>query len=618
MKKIREFLQNINIDYVFYVLLIAFFIFALFFSTYRDAIRDETIYIHETYLLSELIKNGIWFGDYAVGLHGFLFKIPPAILFIFTGPSVALLTIYNILIATGVGYFLYRFLQKAFNWKATALLITGFVMANFHFILSTPTYLREMPSLLIIILFLYGILKNWKPWVLGIVLLLLLDAKEYLFFMFGSGYFIWVVIKYFRLYETLYSKIKYIILECIQLYILPLFWIVLMFTTSIIPVNMFVASILGLVDTGLEYTTQHFSADVATQNLLEGGTESPRFYVSEDYPIFLQYILNFLNSIISYIGKIFYPRTFSFLAIPKVIILPAVYMGFKVLKDSWKKKLSEINKFDLILPILMFVYLIIYLLRATHGRYLLPIAPVVGIYFVYFLYYGYHEKRALMKVLLATLVFVVIGFFFEMGYVPQKVILELSLFACIAISVMKPFNFGKDFYLLFKIFTIGLCVAAMFGASVLFAATQGQAKHSTLFGNNREIDNVVEMVPEDSRFWINNHESYDLMAVYIGQTYSWPEWKWQLAPYVPKKTLLQTYGEKYAFNKELYKVEDFWKYVSENDIEYVVLMKSKFEDVPFQDQEYLEDFKETKWLEKYEKQDMKGKEIYVFEVIYDL
>jgi hypothetical protein len=621
MDNLKNILKNIKVDYVFYVLLLGYFVFALFFSTFRDAIRDETIYIHETYLISELLQNGVWIGNYAVGLHGFLFKIPPAIVFIFTGPSVFILTLYNILLAMASSYFFYRFLKKAFKWNLTALLVTGILMANFHFILSTPTYLREMPSLLIVVLLFYAIFSNWRPWVLGIVFLLLLDVKEYLFFMFGLGYFIWIVLKNIRIYssKSFYEKLLKIIWESIQVFGFSFIWIILMFTTSILPVNMFLASILGLIDRGVEYLVTHFSVDTASTNLLkdEEVREIFRFTVHEDYPIYLKIILNLLNTILSYIGKILYPRTFSFLSVPKVIVLPAVYMAVKFLKKTWSEKKIFSNSLNIIFPILMLTYLALYLLRASHGRYLLPIVPLISIYFVYFLYYKKHNRREVKKVLLATLVFVILGFVFEASYLLPKVILELSLFLCIAFSVLEPFNFSKLFYVIFRKFTIAFCVIAMLSASLLFAITQGQAKHSILFGQNREIKEVVEIIPDESKFWINNFESYGLMAVYFGQTYEWPEWKWDLAPYVPKKTLLRAYGEKYAYDDMWMEVSKFRRYIYKNDIEYVVFMESQIEEESFGMQHRLEDVIDKEWLELERVEELKNKKIYLFKVIYD-
>lgn len=562
--------------------------------------------------MSELLKSGIWFGDYAVGLHGFLFKIPPAIIFMFTGTSIFILTFYNILLACASCFLFYKFLKEAYSWRFNALLAVGLFMANFHFILTTPTYLREMPSLFVTMLLLYGILKNWKPWILGIVFLLLLDAKEYLFLMFGLGYFIWLLVKYLKA-----KNYKEIILQSLQLYSPSLVYIVLMFTTSIIPVNMFLASIFGVVSTGTAHVAAHFSTDTAAANLLseEEVRTIFQFVVTEDMPRIQQVFLNFLNTILSYIGKILYPRTFSFLSVPKIIVLPAMYMAFKSLK-MYSQGLKKI------LPILLFTYIAIYLLRASHGRYLLPIVPVIAIYFIEFLQYPFENKKEIVRVLIATFLFMAFGLFFEASYLPHKIAIEVFLFTCIAISVLKPFPYSRYFYKLFQKATIFFCIVAMFGASLLFSLTQGQVNSYLLFGENREIDEIIEIIPEDEKIWVNNVKSYELMATKMEQTYAWPEWKWDLAPYVPKKTLLKAHGEQFIFNEFYTDVGVFKNYLEQNEISYVVFIKPTVDEKLF-NHNYLSraeglktiDFlKKDSFFVKERVEELQNKKVYLFKL----
>lgn len=623
MKNRGQFLKKINTDAVFYVVLGDFCLFAIILSIFRDANADETIYIHETYLMAELLKNGIWMGDYAVGLHGFLFKLPPALIFIFTGPSVFLLTCYNIFLAAGVGYFFYRFLREAFKWDATALAATGILMTNFHFILATPTYLREMPSLAVVMLLCYGIFKQWRPWVLSIVFLLLLDAKEYLFFMFGAGYFIWIVLKYLSIEPapSLYQRMKNIGGESARIFSFSFLYMVLMFTTSLIPVNMFLAALLGLVDRGMHWQIASFSTSAATANLLKDETAKTifQFMIHADYPLFLRVGLTIINTLLAYIGKILYPRTFSFIAVPKLIMAPAFYMALKSFKRAWNEKASRVNQLDLILPIFMLTYLLIFVLHASHGRYLLPIVPIISIYFVSFIYHEYHHTREVTKVLMLTLLFVIAGFFFEISYIPFKVALELFLFICLAITVSQSFRLSKKYSRILRHLTIACCVLVMGGVSVLYAMTQGQVKYSTLFGRNREIDRIVELLPEGSQCWINGVGSYDLMAVYAGQTYSWPEWgRWGLADFLPKKYLLKTYGDVFLHSTKWRSLRAFEQYIWENDIEYVVMIESTVETQPFRDQQFLLNMIGRTWLPLETVEELRNKTVYLFKVDFPL
>lgn len=608
-------LKKINVDILFYVLTFLFVVGSIILLTFRDAVNDETIYIHETFLMSELIKNGIWFGDYAVGLHGFLFKIPPAIVFMFTGVSVFILTLYNILLACFALYVFYKFLKEAFGWRYKAIFALGLLMANFHFVISTPTYLREMPSLFVVSLLLYGIFKNWKPWVLGLIFLLLLDAKEYLFLMFGLGYFIWIIAKHFKPFD-----IKKIFLESIQVYGFSLIYIILMFTTSIIPVNMFIVSIFGLITTGTEHVVGQFAVDSATVNLLKDEEVRTifQFTITEDMHVIVQIVLGFLNTILSYIGKLLYPRTFSFIGIPKIIILPAIYMVLKILK-------SKTENFKKILPILLLTFLAIYILRASHGRYLLPIMPLVAIYFIQFLHYPFKNKKEVIRILIATFLFMSFGFYFETSYLIHKIIIETFLLLCIAVSVLRPFSFSIYAYSFFQKATILFCIIAMLGTSVLFSATQGQINNHLLFGENREINEIISVIPENKRIWINNTKSYDLFSAKMGQTYSPPEWKWELAEFLPKKDLLKTHGERFLFNDFYGHPELFFEYLDEKEIEYLVYVEPTIEEELF-DYEYLNFSEGIKMLDfikqeevfvKQEVHELQNKKVYLFKVDFE-
>ncbi len=595
-----------NIDYFFYLFLILFFIFSLFFSTFRDAIKDEVVYIHETFLISELLRNGLWIGDYAVGLHGFISKIPPAIVFIFTGPSVFVLTIYNVLLACLACFLFYKFLKETFAWKTEALLAVGLLVSNFHFMLSTPSYLRETPSLVVVTLLLYGLSKNWKPWVLGIIFVLLLDAKEYLFFMFGLGYAIWIVMKYFKARDF-----KSMFLESFHVFGFSAIFVVLMLTTSAIPVNMFVASIMGFIDTGTAHLASQFAVDTATYNLIKDDDVKSvfQFVIREDMTFLMKQILQAINVILSYIGKILYPRTFSFIGVPKILILPAVYMAFKSLKA---KGLG----FQKLFSVLFFTYIALYLLRSSHGRYLLPLVPLISVFFILFISQAQKNKKEILRVLVATSLFMIFGFFFEESYVIYKIIVEGFLLLCITISVLKPFDLAERFYILFQKITIVLLILSMMGASLLFSFTQGQVKNFLLFGENRETQEIVEIIPKGSRVWINNTKSYDLFATKIGQTYAWPEWNWELAPYLPKKSLLKAYGKKYLYNDYQADIESFKKYFEENDISYVVFVESKIDDELFEYEtsDFLDSFKTASWLKEEKLVSLKNKKVYIFKV----
>ncbi len=59
----------------------------------------------------------------------------------------------------------------------------------------------------------------------------------------------------------------------------------------------------------------------------------PLIIIKESYSAFAHVIINILNVILQYIGKVLYPRTFSFISVPKVVIFPVIYKVFFWLRN---------------------------------------------------------------------------------------------------------------------------------------------------------------------------------------------------------------------------------------------------------------------------------------------
>ena len=246
----KFFKRDKNYDYVMYIVLIIFFLFMLFFSSFRDMVKDESLYFNETWLMSQLLQEGKWIGNYAVGLHGFLFKLPMALIFLITGPSVEIVTIFNILLACITGLLFYNLSKKVLGKSKYGVLSTLILLSSFYFFISTPTYLREIPSLFVVVLFLYSLIDDWDNWKISLIFLLLLDSKEYIFFVFALFY---LILLFIESDKKGVSKIVEVVKQYILVMLPSIVWLVLMFTTSIIPMNMYVASTLGLIDTNFKY-----------------------------------------------------------------------------------------------------------------------------------------------------------------------------------------------------------------------------------------------------------------------------------------------------------------------------------------------------------------------------
>lgn len=599
-----ERIKKIDINYVVYGLLIIFFLFMLYLSSFRDMIKDESLYFHETYLMSELFKQGKWIGNYAVGLHGFLFKIPPALVFLLTGPSVTVVTVYHILLATLFIYLFYRVSNIIFKKKIYSLLSTLIVISMFHFFSSVPTFLREIPMMLSVLLFMYALLKDWRKGYVSLVFLLLLDAKEYVFFGFALFYIIWLFIDSDK---RGIKRIISVVRDCSIVLLPSVMWIVLMFSTGIVPVNMFLASTIGIIDKNFDYLLASFSVDSASLNLLEGGRDMPLFTIREIWhPLFRSFV-TVVNVVLMYIGKILYPRTFSFISIPKVVIFPVVYTSILSLRKYFRKRRESI-KYYATISLLFLVWLVICIARASHGRYLLPVLPAISTLYIYTLFKYRYTRKQREVLLLGTLIFVILGFLFETTYVPFKIAIELLLFLFLCFSLLKP---QKS---ISKYIGVVLLSSVSIGVSILFSYTQGQIYGYMNWGKNRSVEEVSKIVPPEGRYWINNDTNQYLLSVYTGETYAPVEWKWNLDEWIPRRQNLKSLGEKRSFVFPVSSLEEFRSNLEEYSIGVIVFMESTIKNSYYPNQEYLDIFLRQDWIELEQRYTLQGVNIYIFNV----
>lgn len=607
----KNFLKKIKKDYIFFALLLVYILAISFLSSFRDMINDETLYFHETFLISELFKNGTWIGAYGVGLHGFLSKIPPAIIFLLTGPSVEVVTIYNILLTAGVALLSYKLFSNILKNKTYGILSTAILLSNFHFLTTATTYLREIPAILVILLLLNHIVQKGTKgkFVLGLLFLLLLDAKEYAFAICAVFFVIWLFIES---KETNFFRRTWDVIKQSFLIFLPsLIWIILMFTTNIIPVNMFLTTIIGLRDSTFQYLFTHFDIETSTQNALEGGKDMFLIAIEDTWHPVAIFLSQIVNIILSYVGKISYPRVFSFLSIPKVVIFPVVASSIITLKRyvlSKKTERKNLRNYAM-LSTLILTWLAIYILRASHGRYLLPIVPAIAVIYVYFLF----EQKLTLKqkkiIFIGTVIYVSFGIYFETSYVVPKILLEFGILTLFLTVFLKPYLLHVKYLL------ISLLVAGSIATAILFSFVQGQIYGSLNFGINRNAKQIAELLPEDGRYWINSSKNHALISALNNETYLNPEWKWRLHEIVPIRDSLKTLGEQQSFTFAVGDMERFIRNVEVYDIQKVVMISTWEDQDSYPYQEFLLEFLSQPWLELEERVELRGMDVYIFNVI---
>ncbi len=486
MKKFLRFLESKGI----YLLIGFCFVLGLSVLPFRNATLDDDLYLWETSIMTEALSRGEWIGDYAVGTHGFLFKLPVALVFLLTGPSLAIATVWNIILACISLYLFYKILKQYFPKGIYPFLGTLLLFCNFQFILNLPTYMREIPVLLGFLVVLYTLIKQKSYWLTGLAMLLVLDGKEYVLFMIAPALAIYVIVKEWKGFNlrTIWETFK----GGMQMFLPTIVFFIIMIFTSIIPVNMYALSVIpGVTEGGVEYQIDHFSVEKATTNRIE--EDAPE--IQKDVPIEKEEVKSVFGVIMSYLGKILYPRSFSFISIPKMIFFPAFLTSILLFSKFFKKK----DYTFLSLALILWSYILVFVLRASFDRYLFPILPVVVYFFVIFIRDLVKERKKFLFVLGITTVLAFLGLFFEVDYIALKVILNVV----ILLLYIGYFLFYKKVRLMPMILFVALSTIT-FSVIAYFFYANGQLYYYRLWGNDYEVKKVIEYFEEDENIMIND------------------------------------------------------------------------------------------------------------------
>lgn len=569
---------------------------------FRYPMHDETLYLQETIAMSEILKGGEWIGNYGVGVHGFLFKLPLALVFLITGPSVLIATLYTYILAVASLLLTYLVSKEVFKNKYYALIATFLFAFSFEFIRSTPTYLREIPSVLTILLFTYLYIKDWNKWLLGIAMLLILDSKEYMFFIVGLAYVIVELIRYFRTEKITFISIIKLSWNLVKVFAPSLIYIVLMFTTSLVPVNMFIASILSLIDRSKNWNAQQFSVDSGTMNAVNSGDVKEIGKITYRFGIYiLDQIVSIVNVLLGYIGKFVYPRSFSFISIPKIILIPSAIFGFLQFKENFKKNDSKQFLF-----ILVFVFLLIFMLRSSHGRYLFSISPFIFMMLVtFFINISKNIKLSIVVILFAWL-FEAFGLYFETTWeIPKMLVSSSVLIAFLTLLYIGNNSKLKEISILFiSIFIMGLLSLSSF----TYLYTQGQIYYSLKYGREFEAEMILPYLNESKYIVVNDTRTAQLLPFYLSESYTEPFWKWGLKTWLPKSTM----GVKHQEQNILVNDEISSDMVLKEDVLFV-MFDSTVGKIEFSNERLIQNFlTDSRYVLK-NKVELKGKVMYIFQ-----
>ncbi len=583
----REFLEKKGI-WIFLILVFVFGISMLFF---KNATLDDDLYLRETMIMTEVLRSGQWIGNYAVGIHGFLFKLPVAILFFITGPSLIVASAWNILLGIISLYLFYVILKKLFSSNLWALAGTILLFTNFQFILAYPTYMRETPALLCLLLVMYCIVFKKSRWLLGLSLLLLLDAKEYVMMMVAPGILLYI-------FFSEWGNWKNIILENVKTFLPSLVLILLMTFTTLIPLNTFLLSTLGVTETGVEYHLRHFEPEIATANL---SSEQQKQIPTIETPTEVEepsFLTNFFNTILLYIGKLLYPYSFSFLSIPKVIFFPAFFTSLLLLSKFKKQKRYDLMAFTFML----FFYFLIFVIKSSFTRYIFPIAPIVFVFSLYFLRDMVNQRKGFLTILLATFALTTAGMFFEEEYVWQKVLLNLTIFGLYFAYLFLE----KKRYLLKTLLILTVSIFS-FSVVMYFFYARGQIYQYINWGRDYEVVEVMEYFEKDENILLSD-PGWDLLPlVYRKDTDFEPEFRWELKEWVPRKEHLQNLGNANTYQFVYRNEERLRRQVEGYDISRIGYVVLEGDDI--------EKFWNVDWLELEKEVSLKNKTLFVIKVL---
>jgi hypothetical protein len=603
-------------------------------AVFRDARKDETLYLREAATMADCLREGRWFGNEAVGVHGFAFKLPAALLFLAVGNSVYAATAVTAVLATLCALLAFRVLRKILNSGPWALLGTWMLVTNFQFILLTPTFNRDIPALLSMLLLIDALLQRRSRWHIGLVLLLILDTKEYMFFMCLPAIGPWIVVEEWmhRGGRSAAGIVRRVAARGLAAVLPAAAYAMLMVCTGLVPLNMFLAKVMGMVDVPATNTAvAQFRPAVATTNLWTGTVLAPlpaAASTAAHSPAAAEppALLHAVNTAIPYIGKAFYPSFFSFDGIPKPVALPALAMSV-LLFVRWRR---EGRTDRMALCFLLWVFLAILFAMAGVPRYMQPVFPLLIACFIAFLRDGLARPRFAGWALLATVVYSALGLYFEQTGLWKKVVVNGAMLAGLVLAYAQQRSRASTLHLpppagaaprhstldtrpllplLFGGFTLAI--------SLWHTCTHplGQVRNWRYFGPNREITRVLAEFGPDDRFWLNDAGWKYLLDFHTGQRAETPEWEGEIKPWVPKKHLLRRYGDQRAFGFWYVDIFDLRKRIRENGLDTVGLVVSEHDTERFAYQRELRLFQEKRWLELDRTVPLKNKTLYVFRYI---
>ncbi|MEM4270720.1 MAG: hypothetical protein QXO70_01335, partial [Candidatus Pacearchaeota archaeon] len=309
------------------------------------------------------------------------------------------------------------------------------------------------------------------------------------------------------------------------------------------------------------------------------------------------------NTIGKYLLKFSHPRIFSFLSVPLIIVFPAIIVSLKNLK-SIKSKHEEFFCASFFL-----FFIILYIFRASHGRYLLAIMPITYLFFIKTLKLAYEEKPVYLKIgLLLAIPFVILNILEEDS---NKVVKSVA-YICFTIFLGSIAFYPTMAYRQIKKLLICL-VCAIFSVFTFTSAIYGSYKIGQIgkfisFGYNGEFHKIAMEFSHDEKIWFNGN--VNLLSFYRNESY--------IDQKRPKgahlKTRLKNISEQKRTFYFVQDIDSLHESFLKNGIKTVALLIASPE-VGIKiskHEEYLKFFLNSSWLELKKTMELKNKRLYIF------
>ncbi|NLE31278.1 glycosyltransferase family 39 protein [Candidatus Dojkabacteria bacterium] len=609
------------------IVLLIIFVYAIslaLLSYFRFALYDEKLYLHETVMMSEILRNGEWIGNYGIGVHGFLFKLPVALVYLITGPSIYVATLFHIILASITAWSFYLLIEKVPKLKKWSVWAVLLLLSNYSFFSWSLTFHREIPMIFSLMLFAYNIINNPRKLVLnGFLLLLILDAKEYLFFCILPALGIYLLILKYTEIKNIWKSMIFALKDYFIILAPSLVFLILMFTTSIIPINMFNASFLGLTEGKLNYQIRQIEPEYALSDGTSGENSNKIVKVLEKIAYFredsvegrLSYsIFLFLG----YLEKFLYVSNFSFQGIPLIILLCTLFSSIYYIKNKSRIRTQILFPF-----LFIWSYLGIYILRVSHQRYILPLVPFCILFFLLFLSSISRKetksKKYLGLILLSSfLVSLILIFYNDFFGIKELFNIFSSIILYLIFSFMYTIERNRNFIV--KILLVFVISASLF-INIYSISTKNQIYRSSLWGVNGEAQRIAGMInPEDVIFVDCKSGTISeftyLINFYRRNNYLPIEWHWNLNRNLVRRELdAIEISPNFYYQIPLDDMEIFEQEIKDRGINKIILLKSQVKDNKFPLEDYIEVFKNSDWVVLDTKEGLKNKDIYIFKVM---